>query len=138
MSRSKLREKVFQLLFRAEFNTEEEMKEQIPFFFEDEEQAPITEKEREQITQKCEEVLAKISEIDEKLNENMTGWNTSRVGKVELAIMRLAVYEILFDENVPASVAINEAIELAKKYAQDESPAFINGVLAKFAPKKDA
>ena len=54
------------------------------------------------------------------------------MGKVDLTILRLAVYEIIFDENIPAGVAINEAVELAKAYGQDESPAFINGVLAKF------
>ena len=54
------------------------------------------------------------------------------MGKVDLTILRLAVYEILFDDHVPAGVAINEAVELAKGYGQDESPAFINGVLAKF------
>lgn len=58
---------------------------------------------------------------------------TERMGKVELTILRLAVFEILHDETVPASVAINEAVELAKKFGQDESPAFVNGVLAKFA-----
>ena len=55
------------------------------------------------------------------------------MGKVDLTILRLAVYEITMDEQVPTSVAINEAVELAKKYGGDESPAFINGVLAKFA-----
>ena len=54
------------------------------------------------------------------------------MGKVDLSIIRLAVYEIRFDEEVPEKVAINEAVELAKKFGTDESPAFINGVLAKF------
>ena len=54
------------------------------------------------------------------------------MGKVELTLLRLAVYEMEFDEDIPTSVAINEAVELAKKFGQDESPAFINGVLAKF------
>ena len=55
------------------------------------------------------------------------------MAKVELTIIRLAVYEIKFDESVPTGVAINEAVELAKKFGQDGSPAFVNGVLAKFA-----
>ena len=58
------------------------------------------------------------------------------MGKVDLAIIRLAVYELLFDETIPQGVAINEAVELAKKYGQDESAGFINGVLAKFTDKK--
>ena len=59
--------------------------------------------------------------------------NTSRIGKGDLAIIRLAIYEIKYDDSVPTGVAINEAVELAKKYGQDGSPAFVNGVLAKFA-----
>ena len=55
------------------------------------------------------------------------------MGKVDLSLIRLAVYEIRYEEDIPTKVAINEAIELAKKYGTDESPAFINGVLAKFA-----
>ena len=61
------------------------------------------------------------------------GWQTKRMGKVDLTILRLAVYEIKYDEDIPTGVAINEAVELAKKFGQDSSPAFVNGVLAKFA-----
>ena len=59
------------------------------------------------------------------------GWKTDRMGKSELAIIRLAVYEMLYDETVPVKVAINEAVDLARKYGGDESPAFVNGILAK-------
>ena len=62
------------------------------------------------------------------------GWKTRRMGKVELTILRLALYEMLYDEEVPEKVAINEAVELAKKFGQGESPAFINGVLARLVP----
>ena len=55
------------------------------------------------------------------------------MGKVDLTILRLGIYEILYDEEIPTGVAINEAVELAKKFGQDTSPAFVNGVLAKFA-----
>ena len=77
--------------------------------------------------------MENLTKIDAMLNEKTTGWTTDRMGKVDLTILRLAVYEITMDEQVPTSVAINEAVELAKKYGGDESPAFINGVLAKFA-----
>ena len=63
----------------------------------------------------------------------MTGWKTSRMNKVDLSILRLAVYEMKYDEDVPVGVAINEAVELAKKYSGDEGPAFINGVLARLS-----
>jgi len=127
MSRSKLREKVFQLLFRIAFGSEEEYEEQAALFFADEEQETLTEKEQKQIQDKYDQILAHLDKIDAQINEKSVGWNVSRLGKVELAIMRLAVYEILF----------NEAVELAKKYGAQESPAFINGVLAKFVPKTE-
>ena len=75
--------------------------------------------------------MAHLEKIDEMLNEAATGWKVSRMGKVELTILRLAAYEIYFDEDVPTSVAINEAVEMAKEFGGDESPAFINGVLGK-------
>ena len=77
--------------------------------------------------------MEKLDDIDQLLNEKAKGWETERMGKVDLTILRLAVYEILYDEDIPTGVAINEAVELAKKFGQDSSPAFVNGVLAKFA-----
>ena len=80
-----------------------------------------------------EAVIEKLEEIDAILNEKATGWKTSRMNKVDLAILRLAVYEIKWDDDVPVKVAINEAVELAKKFSGEEGPAFVNGVLAKIA-----
>lgn len=77
--------------------------------------------------------MERLEEIDADLNQKAKGWSTDRMGKVDLTILRLAIYEIRYDEEVPTGVAINEAVELAKKFGQDSSPAFINGVLAKFA-----
>lgn len=137
MSRSKLREKAFQLLFCAEFGMQDELPEQAQLFFADEEQQMLSEKERGQIQQKVERIVARLGEIDQQIGEKSVGWKISRIGKVELTILRLAIYEILYDETIPVSVSINEAVELAKKFAADGSPAFINGVLAKFAPKEE-
>ena len=136
MSRSKLREKTFQLLFRVEFNQAEEIEEQAQLFFDDEEQEALSEKEKKQILDKVNHILEKLSEIDTQIDEKAEGWNVSRIGKVELAILRLAIFEIQYDDSIPAAVSINEAVELAKKFAQDGSPAFINGVLARFAPSE--
>ena len=74
-----------------------------------------------------------IPEIDALINEQTTGWKTGRMNKADLTILRLAVYEMKWDEDIPVKVAINEAVELAKKYSSDEGPSFINGVLAKIA-----
>ena len=72
-----------------------------------------------------------IPELDECLNKVAEGWKTRRMGKVELTILRLALYEMKHDDTVPEKVAINEAVELAKKFGGSDSPAFVNGILAK-------
>lgn len=132
MGRREVREQVFKLLFRVEFNPREEMAQQEAFFFEDEDNTMAQEGCAE-VTQKFNGILGKLDDIDRELNSKVQGWNTERMGKVDLTILRLAVYEILYDEAIPTRVAINEAVELAKRYGQDSSSAFVNGVLAKFA-----
>ena len=127
-----MREQLFKLLFRVEFNSREELPQQEAFFFEDEENVS-DQKENMAISEKFNKIIEKLEGIDQSLNEKVQGWDTGRMGKVDLTILRLAVYEIVFDEEIPTSVAINEAVELAKKFGQDSSPAFVNGVLAKFA-----
>ena len=131
MSRSELREHIFRMLFRIEFNNEEEMKEQEILYFDLLE--PVSEKEQEYILDKYKAIVEKLDEIDSMLNDLSTGWKTSRMNRVDLTILRLAIYEVKWDEDVPTAVAINEAVELAKKYSSDSGPAFINGVLAKAA-----
>ncbi|MDE6974804.1 MAG: transcription antitermination factor NusB [Lachnospiraceae bacterium] len=131
MSRRELRELIFKLLFRVEFNQKEELAQQEVFFFEDEENQ-AEEEYSDQVKGKFRRIVEKLDEIDAMLNEKAKGWSTNRMGKVDLTILRLAVFEIKYDEEIPTGVAINEAVELAKKFGQDSSPAFINGVLAKF------
>ena len=131
MTRRELREQIFKLLFRVEFNNREEMPEQTEFFFEEEEnQADVA--DTAYITDKLNRILEKLTEIDAVLNEKVEGWDKGRMGKVDMTVLRLADYENLFDEEIPTGVAINEAVELAKKFGQDSSSAFVNGVLAKF------
>lgn len=132
MGRREQREKIFKLLFRVEFNEKDDMPEQVKLFFEEEEN-PVSEKDEAYIVKKYEDILSKLEEIDEMINREAKGWDTTRMGKVDLTLIRLAVYEIKYDEEVPAGVAINEAVELAKKFGQENSSAFVNGVLAKFA-----
>lgn len=131
MGRRELRESIFQLLFMTEFNPSDEMGEQKELYLDGIEN--LQEKDQAYIQDKFEKIRAKLPEIDEILNKASKGWKTSRMGKVDLAILRLASYELLFDEDVPGKVAINEAVELAKKFGGDESPSFINGVLGKVA-----
>ena len=134
MGRRELREQIFKLLFRVEFNEKEDMPEQLVLFLEEAEEE-MTEQEERYIAGKYEKIKEKLSELDDLLNSRTEKWTTDRIGKAELTILRLAVYEILFDEEVPVGVAINEAVELAKKFGQGSAKAFVNGVLAKFADK---
>lgn len=131
MSRTELREHIFRMLFRVEFNSAEEMKMQEQFYFEELEEAKG--KDQEYILNKYRAIDEKRDEIDGLLNEVTEGWKTSRMNRVDLTILRLATYEIKWDEDVPVGVAINEAVELAKKYSSDDGPSFVNGILAKIA-----
>ena len=135
MSRRELREQIFKFIFRVEFNDAEEMQEQEQFFFDNFalEEQEIKEADAAYISEKSRKIIERLEEIDEMINKQAKGWTTQRMGKVDLTILRLAVYEIVFDEEVPTGVAINEAVELAKKFGQEESSGFVNGVLAKFA-----
>ena len=131
MKRRELREHIFEILFRVEFMSETDMEEQMELFFED--LAEARPADVEYIKNKYQAVREKMPMIDIMIDEKSTGWKTSRMGKVELTILRLAVYEMLFDEDGPSTVAINEAVEIAKKFGGDDTPAFVNGILAKVA-----
>ena len=132
MKRHEQREQVFKLLFRDAFHPAQEMDQQVKLFFEDEELSGISEKEMEYIAQKHEKIREKLAELDKLLDEKAENWKVSRMGKVELTVLRLALYEMLYDEEVPEGAAINEAVEIAKTYGQESSGSFVNAVLAKF------
>lgn len=131
MSRRELRENIFLLLFRIEFNTREELQEQMEMFLET--MPDLQESDATYIRNKVTAVLDDLDKMDETIMKICTGWRLERLGKAELAILRLAVYEMIEDEDIPKGVAINEALELAKKYCSEDAPRFINGVLAKLA-----
>lgn len=131
MTRRQLREMIFKMLFGVEFHEVSEMPEQMQVYGEAEEAWDV--EDGAYITTKSNDIVAHLEEIDAAINEVAEGWKTSRMGKVDLTLLRLAVYEMKYDEDVPEGVAINEAVELAKKYGTDESPAFVNGILGKLA-----
>jgi N utilization substance protein B len=143
MTRRTLRESIFRILFRYEFNSAEEMDEQMEFAIkeltsddEDDKEYGISSdeevrnKDKRYITEKSRDVIRHITEIDAIIEEVSDGWKIQRIGKPELAILRLAVYEIKFDDDVPYKTAIDEALELAKVYSPDGRK-FINALLAK-------
>lgn len=129
MKRTELREHIFKLVFEIEFYDKEEIAGQQGIYLGQLEE--IQEKDLQYMRVKAQKITERAEEIDGLLNKHTTGWKTTRMNKADLAILRLAVYEMKWDEDVPAGVAINEAVELAKKYSGDEGPAFVNAVLAK-------
>ena len=129
MGRSELREHIFKMIFGVEFNDIEHLDEQLELYVD--QLVGVSEKDRTYLLEKAKRIIEHAPEIDAMLNEHTTGWKTSRMNKVDLSILRLAVYEMKWDEDVPVKVAINEAVELSKRFSGDEGPAFINGVLGK-------
>ena len=139
MTRRVFREHCLRMMFCVSFYEDEERIEQIERYLELEEQPEeesflvetIDPSERIKLKERMENIIENLAFIDEKLSEVTTGWSLNRIGRVELSILRIAYYEMKFDSNIVASIAINEAVELSKKYGGDESHSFVNGVLAK-------
>ncbi len=131
MSRRKLREHLFKLVYLYAFNRTDAMPEQIRLYLDGIE--GLTEEEKAFLCSRYEEIASRVDEIDRMLNSTARGWKTSRFNSCDLAVLRVAVYELIFDESIPDGVAINEAVELAKLYGGDESPSFINGILGELS-----
>lgn len=157
IARSKSREIIFKLVFMASFYDTEDAIEKIKAFdafsmipdedistseeMGDEEESPLalteddiealTESDRDYIISKAIAVIEYQDKIDASIEEKSTEWKISRIGRIELSLIRLAAYEALVDAEIPAKVAIDEAVELAKRYGQSQSYSFVNGVLAR-------
>lgn len=148
MTRREAREHCFKMLFSADFYPDkEEAKEQLAQYADGPEEddaddqghtiilhkTDLREDEAQQLTARVSAMMDRIPELDHQINQVAAGWKTRRMGKVELTILRLALYEMKDDQEIPEKVAINEAVELAKKFGGKDSPAFVNGILAKLA-----
>ena len=131
MSRRKLREHLFKLVYLYAFNPPEGMEEQVALYLDSIDK--LSDEDREYLSRRYAEIAGKIDSIDSVLNRTAKGWKTNRFASCDLAILRVAVYEMKYDERIPDGVAINEAVELAKMYGGDESPSFINGILGEIA-----
>ena len=129
MKRQKSREKAMELLFSIEIS-KNSYEETIENFIEDYEM-DLNTIDVEYIKNVVKVVTDNIEAIDEKIIQSLVNWKLDRVSKVNLTILRLAVGEMMFVEDVPGSVAINEAVELTKKYSDEKSCSFVNGVLDK-------
>lgn len=134
MNRSAIREQAFKLIYSLEIQKKENEKEQIEMYLESNN---IKNGEaREYIEDAILGIKEHKEEIDSNIEKNLkSDWKMDRISKIDLAILRLAIYEIKYKE-IPYKVAINEAVELAKKYGEDSSKNFVNGILASVVNSK--
>ena len=126
MSRRKSRECAMKLTYQIQIQ-KDDIDGQLELLFEEEE---IDQNDRKYISEVVRGINEKIESIDALIEKNSIGWRLNRISKVDLAILRVSIYEIMFREDIPFTVSINEAVELAKKYSSAEAPPFINGILS--------
>ena len=135
MKRAEIREYVFKLLYCTEFHKDEDLQNQYRLYMENLEQLgeikEIKEKDKEYIINRVTDIVSRIDDIDKEIDKVAVSWKTDRMAKADLNILRLAYYEMNIDDDIPKPVAVDQAVELAKKYGTDDSPSFVNGVLAK-------
>lgn len=129
MSRKIAREISFKVIFSSDFQSEDEKIEELIKGLENDSKE-ITKEDEEYIKDIVKGIVSKKEELDEKIKKYLKGWTMDRISKTDLAILRVAIYEILYREDIPYKVSINEAVELAKLFSDEQSPAFVNGVLA--------
>ncbi len=129
MNRRQARENVFYLVFETQFQKEDCNYAEV---FQSAQDLGVI--EYDEYTEKVYfGVMSEIEKLDEKIEEFSKGWKLSRMSKVSVSIMRICVYEMLYCDDIPYNVSINEAVELAKKFDYDKAPAFINGIVNKIA-----
>lgn len=128
MGRKQAREGTMKLLYQMEVN-EDYSEEALATYLEN---FPFDELEKEYILDALTRIKENLESIDRHIEANLEGWNLTRLAKVDLSVLRIAIYEILYREDIPIEVSINEAIETVKKYSTEDSFKFINGVLGGF------
>lgn len=127
MSRRSMREHIFKIIFSYEFDLEMEVEEHIENYMTT---LVVNKKDKEYMSNRVIALMKYQKETMKLIDESAINWSISRMANVDIAILRLAIYEIKYDDDIPMTVAINEAVELAKKYGGENSPKFINGILA--------
>ncbi len=135
MNRTESREASFKLLYSIQISPDSELQEQIDLFMEAEE---IDDNEAiEYINNVIKGINDHNEEIEKQISDNIKqGWTIARISKVDLTLLKLGIYEILYTD-IPFKVVINEVVKIAKKYGDDSSSSFINGVLASIIEKNN-
>ena len=126
MNKSEIREEMFKLIYSLEVQKSEDLN-QINVFLDNGE---FKEVEKNKIKEDVLKIISLESEISEEITKNLkSDWNISRISKINMSILKIAIYEVIY-KKLPYKISINEAVELAKKYGDETSASFINGVLA--------
>ena len=146
MTRRELRDSIVRIIYREAFYPAAGMEEQTEDYIRELQEEPelflpsMKEEPSDQdlayIREKVDAVLSRMEELDSALEKASRDWKVSRIGKMELAILRVAAYEMYYDDDIPDRVAINEAIELSKIYCDEKASAFINGILNNLMEQK--
>ena len=134
MKAKERRESIFKMLFMQKYHKPDSLPEAIENYLDGLEE-PHSPSEDEYMRLKCLEAIKHFEEMDDMINEVSEGWATRRMNLVDLSILRLAIFEMFYDADIPVKVAANEAVELAKVYGGENSPRFVNGILGKIASK---
>jgi len=135
MSRRTSRKHVMNILFQTEFNADEALDSIIETYRREIEK--IDSRDLPFIKGELEGINANTQVLVDTINKYATGWSVDRMSKLDVAILKIAIYEMLYCEDIPDKVAANEAVELAKEYSSDKAPGFINGVLGKVIKSKE-
>lgn len=131
MKRRDARKHIFNLVFQTEFQEEINADEIIATY--NEEYEDLSKDTAGYIEEEYKDIVKHIDEIDAVIDKYSIGWRVERLPKTDLAILRIGVYEIMFNKDIPNGVAVNEAVELSKTFSEDKAPSFINAVLVKVA-----
>ncbi len=134
---------IFKILFQTEFQPETDIDELVELYLSQEDQDDDVRRERMSdedivaIKNKLSSIVERIAEIDDRIERESQGWSFNRIGKAELSILRLSVYEILYDEDASDAIIADEAVRLCKKFADDKASKFVNGILGTVIRDKD-
>lgn len=132
MTRNKMRENIMKLIYQADIHNEYVFEFFISAYELMENKTAVND---QYFTSVVKSFIDYKTIIDTEISDNLKKWDLDRIGKVELAILRLSVTEMMYVEDIPMKVSINEAVELAKTFADDNAPKYINGVLASILKK---
>ncbi len=138
LTRHEIREKALQSLYPFDFNQDVTKEDAISYAFEYNNAELVSEDGEAFIPSYLDALVTGVcqhrEELDQLIQKNLKKWTLARIAKPDLIILRIAIYEMLYVDEIPAKVALNEALELTKKYSDDDSRKFVNGVLSNIVP----